>query len=181
MDKTANGYDISEVKSCLQKTIRRGLEREAMFWALEMAESEYWEPLWNRLEIIVNEDIGLANPQLIVLIHTLRKQADMLRELENNNWYLMLANAIMSMCRTPKSREADHFQCVVRYARKLENFRLEVPDYAYDKHTRKGRELGRHLDHFRKEGAKLCPEHHDPYEEEAYRLWKKVAECEENT
>ena len=32
--------------------------------------------------------------------------------------------------------------------------------------------MGRGLDHFRKEGAKLVPEPTaDPYEDEAYRLW----------
>ena len=36
-----------------------------------------------------------------------------------------------------------------------------------------GRKLGRGLDHFRQEGAKLVPSPtaDDPYEDEAYRLW----------
>jgi hypothetical protein len=37
----------------------------------------------------------------------------------------------------------------------------------------KGKAMGRGLDHFRKEGAKLIPPPtaDDPYEDEAYRLW----------
>jgi hypothetical protein len=40
-------------------------------------------------------------------------------------------------------------------------------------HTMKGKALGRGLDHFRKEGARLIPPPtaDDPYEDEAYRLW----------
>jgi hypothetical protein len=40
-------------------------------------------------------------------------------------------------------------------------------------HTMKGNAMGRGLDHFRKEGAKLAtpPTGDDPYEDEAYRLW----------
>jgi hypothetical protein len=40
-------------------------------------------------------------------------------------------------------------------------------------HTLKGKAMGRGLDHFRKEGAKLIPEptEPDPFIEEAYRLW----------
>jgi hypothetical protein len=39
----------------------------------------------------------------------------------------------------------------------LENFALEMPDYALDMHTMKGKAMGHDLDHFRKEGAKLVP------------------------
>jgi hypothetical protein len=41
-------------------------------------------------------------------------------------------------------------------------------------HTMKGKAMGRGLDHFRKEGARLVPgpTADDLYEEEAYRLWK---------
>ena len=44
---------------------------------------------------------------------------------------------------------------------------------ANDQHTLAGRKLGRGLDHFRKEGAKVIPEPTEPdlYVEEAYRLW----------
>jgi hypothetical protein len=55
----------------------------------------------------------------------------------------------------------------------LENYAPTIPDWANDQHTPAGRKLGRGLDHFRKEGAKLAPPptRDDPYEDEAYRLW----------
>ncbi len=48
------------------------------------------------------------------------------------------------------------------------------PDYALDMHTMKGKAMGRGLDHFREEGAKLDPPPtaYDPYEAEAFRLWQ---------
>ena len=52
------------------------------------------------------------------------------------------------------------------------------PDWANDKHTAKGCKLGRGLDHFRSEGAKLVPPAAtDAYEGEAYRLLKLKEQC----
>ena len=49
----------------------------------------------------------------------------------------------------------------------------EISDWANDKRTIAGRKLGRGIEHFRTEGAKLIPPPtgDDPYEDEAYRLW----------
>jgi replication-associated recombination protein RarA len=69
--KTQNDYDFGEVISALQKSIRRGHELESMFWALELYE-KYGRALWTRLQVICNEDIGIANPQAIILIQTLK-------------------------------------------------------------------------------------------------------------
>ncbi len=38
---TKNGYDFFEVASAFQKSIRRGMEKEAMYWAIELYESNY--------------------------------------------------------------------------------------------------------------------------------------------
>jgi hypothetical protein len=56
----------------------------------------------------------------------------------------------------------------------LEVFAPTIPDYALDMYTMKGKAMGRGLDHFRSEGAKLVPPPtaDDPYEAEAYRLWQ---------
>ena len=55
----------------------------------------------------------------------------------------------------------------------LEDFAPTIPDYALDVRTVKGKAMGRGLDHFRSEGAKLVPPTtaDDPYEADAYRLW----------
>jgi hypothetical protein len=56
----------------------------------------------------------------------------------------------------------------------LEGFAPTIPDFALDQHTLQGKAMGRGLDHFRTEVAKLIPQPtaDDPYEDEAYRLWQ---------
>ena len=52
--------------------------------------------------------------------------------------------------------------------------RLEIPDYALDKHTYRGKKMGRGLDHFFAEGAKLENQTvEDPYEKKVYEALKK--------
>ena len=86
---------------------------------------------------------------------------------------LMVGNAIRIMCRSPKSRVGCHFGPAIGLWSLLEDFAPEIPDFALDMHTMKGKAMGRGLDHFRPEGAKLVPPPtaDDPYEDEAYLLW----------
>ena len=69
---------------------------------------------------------------------------------------------------------ADHFAAAIGLRSILEGYVPDVPDWANDQHTMKGKAMGRGLDHFREQGAKLIPPptEPDPYIEEAYRLWK---------
>ena len=77
------------------------------------------------------------------------------------------------MCRSPKSRAGCHFSAAIGLRSQLQGYVPAVPDFALDQHTLEGRKLGRGLDHFRSEGAKLVPPptELDPFEDEAYRLW----------
>ena len=86
---------------------------------------------------------------------------------------LAIGNAIRLMCRAAKSREGDHFAAAIGLRSLLEDFAPTVPDWALDQHTLAGRKLGRGMQHFREEGAKLVPPPamKDAYEDEAYRLW----------
>jgi hypothetical protein len=65
------------------------------------------------------------------------------------------------------------FQCVVNQDR-LHGKVLAVPDYALDKHTIRGRSLGRGVQHWREEGCVLAPESEveDSYEDHAYEYWE---------
>ena len=85
----------------------------------------------------------------------------------------MVGNCIRIMCRAPKSRAGCHFAAAIGLRSMLEDFAPTIPDYALDMDTMKGKAMGRDLDRFRKEGAKLVPTPTEPapYEEEAYRLW----------
>ena len=179
--KTANDYELLEAVSSLQKCIRRGLEEEAMFWAAEI-ETKFADYLWVRLTVIVNEDIGLADPAAIQLVEALRQQYQFLRKNSKSpSERLPLANTIIAMCRANKTRLADDFQTVIYRRRDFQEWRIPIPDFALDKHTRRGKQLGRCVDHWRKEGCKLSNEIEgmNPYEKEATELREKYGRVKE--
>ncbi len=141
-----NGYQMDEVVSALQKSIRRGLEFEAGFWALELIDSGYWRYLMDRLQTIAAEDIGLANPMAVVLVSAVRQGIEVkLQEAERRGkkWMSVpkeqLGLAILYLCRSNKSRQCDDFICYIAKKRK-EGKRLEIPEYALDEHCKRGRE-----------------------------------------
>ncbi|MBC8280452.1 MAG: hypothetical protein H8E48_06675 [Chloroflexi bacterium] len=165
--KTPGGYRFDETFSALQKCIRSGDERGALYWAIEL-EPEFYPHLWNRLEIISHEDVGLANPELSVLIYTWKIQHKEMVNRKNSAKRLVLANAILALCRSPKSRQADTF-CNAVY--RSDEY-LEIPDVAKDKHTAAGRQMGRGWQHFFEVGV-VCANDtdvDDPYREEAERF-----------
>jgi replication-associated recombination protein RarA len=171
--RTEGDYDFGEVLSALQKSIRRGHEVEAMYWALELY-VKYRRALWQRLTVVANEDIGVSgNPMAIILIQTLKTQFEEFAKAgRDGSMRLVLANAILYLCRSPKSRESDHFQCCINQRRLQQNWRLPVPDYALDKHTGRGARMKRSWDQWFREGCQLIPEPpENAYKEEAQRLW----------
>jgi replication-associated recombination protein RarA len=155
---TGRGYDFYEVASALQKEIRRGREEEAMYWALELAD-QYDDFLWRRLAIIASEDVGPADSTLAVLIETLQWQyKDIKKQSRRPQERIILAHAVIALCRAPKSRIADDLACVVSHQRDSEGLKREIPDYALDQHTQRGQALGRGWDHWAQEGCRLTNE-----------------------
>jgi replication-associated recombination protein RarA len=77
---TCRGYRQDEVVSCLQKAIRRGLEDDALFWAVELDESGWGEYAWSRLVVICSEDVGLADPHMPSTIAALYSNWQLLRK-----------------------------------------------------------------------------------------------------
>jgi replication-associated recombination protein RarA len=164
-----------EVISALQKEVRRGNEEDALYWALELEQIAPDKPnlLWNRLKVIATEDISIAHTFLSCLIEVLYKRYLEFRGKDESR--LFLAHAILALCRAPKSRIADEFLEVVK-GEMMEGKKLEIPDYALDKHTARGRAKGRGMEHFLTEGAKLVNESQEvknPYKERAKELWLK--------
>jgi replication-associated recombination protein RarA len=170
--QTPGGHRVGEVTSAMQKTIRRGEEREALHWATELALAGYTNYCWKRLRIIASEDVGPAESMMPVLIRTLfenwqeQKKIDKGDERHAN---LFLVHAVIALARAPKSRVVDHAYVVVMGERP----KLEIPDYALDLHTRRGRQKGRGAEHFYSEGAVVSPvaaDVHDPYLDDARRI-----------
>ena len=126
----------------------------------------------NRLEVICHEDLDtLAAPHVFPFVTLAASRERYTKSIGEAR--LMVGNAIRMMCRSPKSRAGTHFAAAIGLRSMLEDFTPEIPDWALDQHTLEGRKMGRGLDHFRQEGAKLIPPPtaDDPYEDEAYRLW----------
>ena len=175
--QTEGGYPFDEVASALQKSIRRGLEEDAMYWAIEM-ETRFPDYLWKRLQIISIEDIGIVDMQTVLYIaemrrlyQELKKEYDKEPKRKSRSFRMVLSNAILAMCRAKKSRIGDEFQ-IVMYGRREDGLKIDIPDYALDMHTGKGRALKRGAEHFWNEGVKLENELglENPYTEEAVNI-----------
>ena len=153
--KTKNGYVADEVISALQKEIRRGQVEEAAYWAYEMILSELESKLWSRLATIAAEDVGLADPQAVVVVATLREAYFGFPAGRTDRFLYGLMGAAY-LAAAPKDRMVDElYHCL----QKGLLGRKEIPDYALDKHTARGRALGRGDDHFWTESSAIAQEH----------------------
>jgi len=147
---TRQGYDAKEVVSALQKSIRRSDVDAALFWASELFESGYAPWMWKRLRTITSEDIGPAAPGLAADVRALYENWK--DEKANGGGYLYMSHAVIAMCAAPKCRAADW---VAHCYASGQVPRREIPDEALDKHTQRGRQMGRGTDHFYDEASRL--------------------------
>lgn len=164
---TFHGFNYFEVLSALQKSIRQNNEKEAIYWANEIFISGKEEALWKRLFIICSEDIGIANPNLPAQIWALYEMYKVIKKSDTTgNVTLPFIHAVLLLCRSEKTRINDHWANIV--LSHLDDFypNKEMPDYAYDKHTTKGKSLGRGAEHFYKEATKLSPHADIPLEKD---------------
>ena len=155
---TRNGIPGDEVISMLQKSIRRGLEKNALYAAYEMytTSPQFEEKLWRRLQVISVEDIGYGNLHAPELIYTL---AQMRKEFPytDRDRTIFFVHAIRFLCRQQKERSSDNTKNMM--IKEFAHGRgCVVPDYAYDLHTNKGREMGRDEIHFLTEASKVSPQ-----------------------
>jgi replication-associated recombination protein RarA len=167
---TVGGYDVHQVLSALQKSIRRGLEEDALYWAVELYKSNHASLAWARFEIIATEDIGPADFNAVVRIQTLHELWTKMKKNNNPGDRLFFIQAVILLVREPKSRIVDNAN-IVFFEGSQE--KKPIPDYALDIHTKEGRVMGRGNAHFFSEGTKLenskLP---DAYEERAKQIRK---------
>lgn len=172
---TNKGYNGSEVISALQKCIRRGMEQEALFWAIELYDSGFGEWCFKRLRIMSSEDIGLAekhiSSEIWALYEMYREQAKK-KDDKNEPQRLFLTHAVIMLCRSQKSRLIDWALIWGWLTHQFK--RLPIPDVALDKHTERGRRMNRGFGHFFEEGTLLFPKSIQA-EEERYRELAKSA------
>ena len=173
--KTRNGLNGDEVISALQKSIRRGKERDACEFAYEMyiTSPQFEEKLWRRLLAISVEDIGMGNTNAPIFIHSLNQ---MRKEFQYNeaDRAMFFVHAIRYLCQSEKDRSSDLLKNIV-----IKNFAMgyvpETPDIAFDKHTTRGKKMGRGSEHFLNEASIVIPQKKvdNHYKEEYAELLKK--------
>lgn len=173
---TRNGIPGDEIVSMLQKSIRRGIEENAVRAAYEMyiTSPQFEDKLWRRLLAISVEDIGFGDTYAPVYINTLNSfRKEFLYG--DGDRPLFFIQAVRYLCRCKKERSSDHIKC--RIMSEFEHGKtVEVPEYALDVHTKRGREMGRDRIHFLTEASMVCPES----EEEEFKKIKEdyIAFCQ---
>lgn len=138
-----NGYTLNQGTSTLIKELRRGNEFEAHYWAKQLERSGFHKYLWRRLRIFCSEDVGLANPDLVVQVAALAENYDIVKK-ESRNPKVdesIIAMAIMLIARSPKTRAADDLLNVWRILCERWGYDCPMPDYAMDFHTKDGKRL----------------------------------------
>ena len=130
--QSRNGIPGDELVSMLQKSIRRGMEDNALAAAYEMyvTSPQFLEKLWRRLLVISVEDIGFGDPDISGRVLTLYRISKEFPYTDGDQ----------------PIKGWEHGQ------------KPEVPDYAYDMHTRKGRAMGRDEMHFLTEASRVVPQ-----------------------
>lgn len=175
---TPDKHPTDEAVSALHKAIRRGDERQAAYWCKELDQLGFPGSAWNRILITTSEDIGVAERGVAADVRALYEnwrtfpgKVDEGTE-EGAAKRLFLVHAAMIVCRAKKSRMVDHLLNVTY----LGKGKFEVPDHALDKHTSRGRSMGRGWDHFFADGTHLENPafKDDPYEQEAHGLFKSI-------
>lgn len=129
-------YDVAV--SSLIKTLRRGLELDAAYWAAQLSARYQWK-VWRILEVFAAEDVGAANP--VALPHVV---ADRLawehhrKESKGPGPLVLVMSAVLLLARSPKSREADDLAQAMLHL--IEGgWAPVVHDFALDAHTAQGR------------------------------------------
>lgn len=156
--KTRNGFLADEIISSLQKSIRRSMVEEACACAYELyiSSPQLLEKMWRRLLTISVEDIGFGNLNAAVQLNALNQ----IRQgfpYDDGDQPMYFIHAIRILCESEKDRSSDYLKNII-----IKGFAMgkkpEVLDVALDKHTKRGKLMGRGSKHFFEEGTKVIPQ-----------------------
>lgn len=158
---TKRGYDMYAVTSALQKSIRRADVKVAGYMALELF-PEYAEHCWKRLLTISAEDCaGIVTQEIKALydsFHIINKNVPK----DKMKGRLFISKAVIILCTVGHNRDADLLSNFIYDKKKYltdelisqvleDDEKQEIPDYAYDIHTLKGKMSGKTRKEFFKE------------------------------
>ncbi len=94
-----------DLMSCLQKSIRGSDPDAAVFYLAKLLAAGELLAACRRLQVIASEDVGLAYPQAVSIVHAACESA---RELGMPEARIVLANAALMLATAPKSNSAEH-------------------------------------------------------------------------
>jgi replication-associated recombination protein RarA len=146
--KSLHGFAIDELRSVLQKSIRRGQVEEALLAAHEMYMTgpEAEELLWRRLEIIATEDVGYGLINAPVILEAINAQRQRIPHTPDR--FIYTAHAVRLLATAKKDRTSMELAAWVDSVVERGERSVEVHDYQVDFHTRRGTEMGRGRDHW---------------------------------
>ena len=165
---TPRGYDLFEVASALQKSIRRSDVKLAGYMALELF-PKYANYCWKRLLTISAEDcFGLITQEIKALYDSfliINKG----KKVEDLKGRIFISKAVIILCTCNHNRDADVLQNYIydkkhlisddeieRLMQEVRSEMAELPEYVYDVHTMKGKRNGKtKVDFFVEEEAAL--------------------------
>lgn len=189
--KTRNGYNMYEISSMLQKSIRRSDVRNAAYAANELSVN-FRNYMWKRLYTCSAEDCyGIVTKEIVAL-----KEAD---DFVNKNAKkdsandLFIAKAVVLLCMARKNRDADYVACNFMFSDRIltdeeydkyvdykEAAQMKMqgteylPDYVFDCHTWRGKASGKtKLDMIKTEQEALKPHQPSLFDEGDWSEWFK--------
>lgn len=148
---TPDGHTLSDMRSALQKSIRRGDERVAPYVARQIWE-KYNAYCWKTLLVISAEDCyGCVTKEILALRDA---EYETRNRRNGDRGTIFLSKAVTLLLRCAKSRDADYVACNLAvldnevdlddYIDVDESSPVKVlPEYVYDCHTYKGRAMGK--------------------------------------
>ncbi|SKA22580.1 AAA family ATPase [Consotaella salsifontis] len=151
--KTRRGFAVDELRSVLQKSIRRGWLESAILAAYELYDNgpETEELLWRRLEIIATEDVGYGMrdaPAVIEAINQQRQRMD-----DRGDRWIFSAHAVRLLTEAKKDRTSMELAMWARGVTESGERTVEVQDWMVDYHTSRGDAMGRDAEHWWSQGG----------------------------
>ena len=152
---SVNGFPFDELRSVLQKSIRRGLLEDAVLAAHEFFSSgpEAEEVLWRRLEIIATEDVGFGLIEAPAILESLNQQR--LRMADRGDRWIYSVHAVRLLATAKKDNTSMELASWAQLATASGERKVVVEDFMVDLHTRRGAAMGRDVKHWLMDGAKL--------------------------
>ncbi len=176
---TRNGHAGDEMVAMLQKAIRSGKEEDALHAAYEMyiTSPQFEEKAVAPPAVHQRGGYRIRQSDAPNLVYTLFK---MRQEFPYNDGDrpMFFVHAIRYLCRQKKERSSDHVKNLLIHEFEVGE-KFEVPDYALDMHTRRGRDMGRDVYHFLTEASRVEPYYETEGAAEIYEKYKALLESED--